>query len=268
MIRHQTTRGTIYEAAAEDVYPTIADGSVSLVICDGPYNMRKAEWDKFKTWDDFRDFYRPHVEAWGRVCAESATVYVWGTDDSLYHLRGMIEAMGWDRRSRVTWDKVATPAQIGWKGARGFLEVTEACDVYVRGDHVFNPSPRAVYTVWRFDLQNGLRSERIWDGPPVREPRRDKSKSVWMTKQSLHPCQKPLSFYRRMIRASSRPGDTVLEPFGGTCRAAVAVEQMDEPRRYVCIERNGDGKDYLGPVVEQVEDAIRSRESSLFAGTP
>jgi DNA modification methylase len=75
--------------------------------------------------------------------------------------------------------------------------------------------------------------------------------------KSLHPCQKPLAFYERMIRASTPPPTPdgrsafVLEPFGGTCRAAVWCEQApaDQRRRYLCVEPDLDGRGYVPAVL-------------------
>ena len=41
--------------------------------------------------------------------------------------------------------------------------------------------------------------------------------------------QKPLRLLDLIIRASSDPGDTVWEPFGGLCSAAVAAQLADRP---------------------------------------
>jgi adenine-specific DNA-methyltransferase len=74
---------------------------------------------------------------------------------------------------------------------------------------------------------------------------------------ALHPCQKPLLFAERMIRASTRPGERVLVPFGGTCREAVVCEWLArttpaEARGYDVCELNADGVDYIGPVLAQI----------------
>ena len=74
---------------------------------------------------------------------------------------------------------------------------------------------------------------------------------------ALHPCQKPLHFAERMIRASTRPGERILVPFGGTCREAVVCEWLartepDEARGYDVCELNADGADYIGPVLAQI----------------
>ena len=233
---HDFPRGTVHVAKAEQVYPSIADGSVDLVISDGPYNMRKAEWDCFKSWDDFRAWYRPHVEAWTRACAPDATLYVWGTDDSASELRPLIREYGWTKRVRVTWDKVASPALIGSASATSWLDITEACDVYTRGAPTFTPDC-SLASIWRLQAQGSA-------SPLSREIIREsylrvgKVASSGMLYRPLHVSQKPLDFYRRMILASSAPGATVLEPFGGTLRAKVAIDALpeSEARRYIVIE--------------------------------
>ena len=40
---------------------------------------------------------------------------------------------------------------------------------------------------------------------------------------TAHLNQKPLEFMRRIVRAASNEGDTIWEPFGGLCTAAVAA---------------------------------------------
>lgn len=40
------------------------------------------------------------------------------------------------------------------------------------------------------------------------------------------PTQQPLALYRRIIEASSNPGDLVLDPFAGCATTCVAAEQL------------------------------------------
>ena len=106
---------------------------------------------------------------------------------------------------------------------------------------------RAEYEALRvpFTLPPGITN--VWTHPQVGGAERLKGPDG----KALHPCQKPLAFSDRMIRASTNPGDLVLEPFGGTCRVAVACERMPEPeaRRYVCIEPDQDGREYIAAVL-------------------
>ena len=80
--------------------------------------------------------------------------------------------------------------------------------------------------------------------------------------EALHVSQKPLIFSDRTIRASSNPGDLVLEPFAGTCRVAVACERMEpsEARRYVCVEPDEDGRGYIAAVLPSLRLEFPERD--------
>ena len=354
--RYDLRRGVIHRAYAEAIYPSIEPGSVRLLISDGPYGMSKAAWDKMGV-DGLADWYAPHIEAWGRICAPSASVYLWNTAEGWARLDPVMRAHGWTFRTLVTWEKIDARAGncADVETVRTWPDVTEVCGFYQRneweigtcagsmigeaaGTDERNPgteffiAEREAAQMSRRDLAAYFPSKTgrltgcvanweigynfpTWDvwqrsaaamqeqGPPRERPylvhpavwpggdlrasydhlraeydhlRAEYERArvpftlppgitnVWTAPQvggrerlrgpdgkALHPCQKPLTFADRMIRASSRPGDLVLAPFGGTCRVAVACERMSEPeaRRYICIEPDEDGRDYIVAVL-------------------
>ena len=56
-----------------------------------------------------------------------------------------------------------------------------------------------------------------------------------------YPTQKPLALYERIIRASSNPGDMVLDPFAGCATTCVAAERLE--RQWVGIDLWEETKD-------------------------
>jgi len=56
--------------------------------------------------------------------------------------------------------------------------------------------------------------------------------------EGKHPCEKPIEMSRHVIAASSRPGDIVLDCFGGSCHVADACIQLG--RKYIIIEQNAE----------------------------
>ncbi|MGB4295808.1 MAG: DNA methyltransferase, partial [Smithellaceae bacterium] len=66
----------------------------------------------------------------------------------------------------------------------------------------------------------------VWDFPTVQYY------------EGKHPCEKPIEMHRHVIAASSRPGDVVLDCFGGSCHVADACIQLN--RRYIIIEQNAE----------------------------
>ncbi len=61
------------------------------------------------------------------------------------------------------------------------------------------------------------------------------------------PTQKPLELYERIIKASSNPGDLVLDPFAGCATTAVAAERLalaenQGARRWIAIDVNAEAE--------------------------
>lgn len=56
------------------------------------------------------------------------------------------------------------------------------------------------------------------------------------TKNELHPTQKPVDLIQHMMEKFSDPGQTILDPFGGSGTTAIAAIQSG--RRWICIERD------------------------------
>ena len=51
-----------------------------------------------------------------------------------------------------------------------------------------------------------------------------------------YPTQKPVRLLERIVAASSRPGDLVLDPFAGTGTTGVAAARLG--RRWLLVDRN------------------------------
>ena len=56
------------------------------------------------------------------------------------------------------------------------------------------------------------------------------------TKSELHPTMKPVGLVERMIRWSSRPGDIVMDVFGGSGSTLIACEKTDRRARLVELD--------------------------------
>ena len=87
----------------------------------------------------------------------------------------------------------------------------------------------------------GQAFDTVWDIKPV-DPK-DKKERLG------YPTQKPLALYERIIKASSNPGDTVLDPFAGCATTPIAAERLG--RQWIGIDI-WDGA--LGIVKQRMED--------------
>jgi len=268
--RSELTGSEVHEADARVVAQTLTEGSVSLSILDGPYGMAKAEWDRVPRGGSLGDLYTGHLDDVGRLSAPSASLYLWNTSGGWAELHGLVLARGWTYAGLIVWHKTGGgPSFISAQKSSKWPEVTEVCGHYQRGSaHHENPS--GLGNVWPLSPIADLGPERLTSG---QTSRRAFGFGSGVAVEPLHPCQKPLPFAERMIRASTRPGDTVWVPFGGTLREMVAAERMargkpGEARRVISCELNADGVDYIGPAVAQAQGlpTQTTGQADLFGG--
>lgn len=259
-----TRRGESYCGDLHDVLPALGKEWAHLIWFDGPYGMNKAEWDRFSNLAALVDWYRRPLALLTEAAAPSASVYLWGTDETEATLRDPMRALGWTYRGRVTWQKTgAHPALIGARNANTWADTTEVAGFYQRGTPYFN-NREGISGIWPLNPTADLQAERLYSeemgvhkvhGTPIR--------------CAAHPCQKPLAFARRAILASSRSGETVLDLCAGTHRIAVACERLpeSEARRHVSIEYDPQWVERVRPLLMSAPEATATEaQPSLFGG--
>lgn len=115
--------------------------------------------------------------------------------------------------------------------------------------------------------------EPIWFGWPEDHDRfhkEDRSESdVWDFDRPVHseehPTMKPIELCAHAIEFSSRPGDTVLDPFGGSGSTLIAAEQTDRKARLVELEPK-----YADVIIERWQEltgknAVRDGDGTTYA---
>lgn len=92
----------------------------------------------------------------------------------------------------------------------------------------------------------------------IHSPNRNNFTDLWIYspvpaghRTRVHNCQKPIQMIADMVTTSSRPGDTVLDPFSGSGTTGVAA--MRTGRRAVLIEQN---EQYCEIAAKQLEQEI------------
>lgn len=143
---------------------------------------------------------------------------IWGLKDR--DLMGLpwrvafaLQADGWILRSRVVWiKKTAMPESVRNRPTNATEEV-----------FLFAKSPTYFYDCQGVREETGANLRNYWRLGPD-------------TSGNGHPAAFPRELVRRCILLSSRVGDTVLDPFGGSGTTGVVAKE--ENRRAVTIELN------------------------------
>jgi len=115
-------------------------------------------------------------------------------------------------RAHYSWRGVWPPANRHWAWTKQRMDEMDAQGLLV---HSSNGIPRLKEYA---NGQKGTRLQDIWtDIDPL---------GAHAQERTGYETQKPLALLDRIITASSRPGDVVLDPFGGSGTTAVAAEAL------------------------------------------
>ena len=216
-------------------------GSVDCVFADPPYNLQlgaglarasgtpvagvQDDWDRFEEAGSYEAFTRAWLSAVKRVLKDNGTIWVIGSYHCIYTIGYVMRELDFWFLNDVHW--VKTNPMPNMRGTR-FQNATETMLwAHKRGARgiTFNHhlmkglnEGRQMRNVWELPICTGAERLRAPDG------------------RKAHPTQKPLALLYRVIAASTRPGDTVLDPFFGTGTTGVAARRLG--RRFIGIERD------------------------------
>lgn len=220
----------------------IPHSSVDLMIVDPPYNMYKkfgSEEFSRQSMAEYEKYTRSWIERALPLLKKTASVYVccdWFSGITI----GAALADYFVLRNRITWQREKGRGALkNWKN--GMEDVWFAS---VGDDYYFDVNAvkqrKKVIAPYRKDgvpkdwqEENGEKfrytfPSNFWDDVTV---------PYWsMSENTPHPTQKPEKLLAKIILASSRPGDLVFDPFGGSGSTAVTAKKLG--RRYLTIEKD------------------------------
>lgn len=241
----------IYHADCLEFLDRVQDRSVNLAVIDPPYNMRKADWDTFASDKDFFDFTYRWIDALIPKLKENGSLYIFNTPFHSAYILHHVVRKGLNFQNWITWDK-----RDGMGGAkRRYSNGQETILFFTKGNnHVFNydairlpyeSTDRIEHAKIKGILKDGKRWFPNPKGKLCREvwhitSERHKNKINGKTPKMPHLTPKPLEMIERIIQASSRKGDLVLDCFVGSGTTAVAAKKLG--RNFLCCDSN---KDYV-----------------------
>jgi modification methylase len=182
-------------------------------------------WDRFSSFEEYDRFTRLWLTAARRVLKDEGALWAIGSYHNVFRVGAALQDLGFWLLNDVIWRK-ANPMP-NFKGTR----FTNAHETLIwaaksKGQKRYTFNYDALKAA-NDDLQ--MRSD--WTLPLCTGEERLKDASG----VKAHPTQKPEALLHRVILASTRPGDVVLDPFFGTGTTGAAAKRLG--RRYIGIER-------------------------------
>src|SRR5580658_8861260 len=190
--------------------------SVDLVFADPPYNLQLQgdlkrpddsrvdavddDWDKFSSFSAYDDFTRAWLLACRRVMKPNATLWVIGSYHNIFRVGAIVQDLGFWILNDVIWRKSNPMPNFRGRRFTNAHETLIWCATSQNAKYTFN------YETMKA-LNEDLQMRSDWVIPLCGGPERLK-----LDGRKAHPTQKPEALLHRVLMASTRPGDTVLDP--------------------------------------------------------
>ena len=213
----------------------VEDNSIDAIFADPPYFLSnggisvqsgkqvcvdKGEWDKGGTPEYIYDFNRRWLELCRPKLKENGTIWISGTHHNIHVVMRCLQELGYKVLNTITWQKTDPPPNLSCKYFNFSTELIIWARKHVQKTHKFN------YETMK-QLNGGTQMTDVWRIPAV---------SRWEKEQGKHPTQKPLRLLYRIILACTHEGDTILDPFAGSCTTGIAANLLG--RKFIGIDQS------------------------------
>lgn len=256
---------TLVEGDARSMLPSVATGTIDLVIADPPYNLSKNYGNNIdrRGFEEYLEFSKAWLAEAYRILKPTGTIYVFMGFRFVSYLYEILERdLKMHFNSWICWHYTQ-----GMGKKRGFSPRHDDILMFTKShEFVFNLDGVRVPQKYFRDRNNmrGANPGDVWQFSHVHYCNENRQE---------HPTQKPEGLIERMVLASSNEGDTVLDPFLGSGTTARVCQQLD--RRCQGIEINPAyvkmcqqrlrqpflGFDSLDPRMERVPYDLRKPET-------
>jgi site-specific DNA-methyltransferase (adenine-specific) len=217
---------------------SLSSESVDLVFADPPYNIKKAEWDSFESQEAYVRWSLQWIEQVARVLKPTGTLYICGFSEILADLRLPASRffkgckwLVWHYKNKANlgsdWGR-SHESILHFRKSKEFTFNTDNVRIPY-GEHTlkYPEHPQAETSQYGKGTKS---TAKTW----LPHPRGAKPRDVLeipttcngMHEKTPHPTQKPEELLRKLVLASSNPGDLVIDPFLGSGTTAVVAEQL------------------------------------------
>jgi modification methylase len=249
----------IYQGDCREMLAALPEHSVDLIFADPPYNLQLQNalyrpnltkvdavddaWDQFDDFAAYDAFTRDWLGACRRVLKDTGTLWVIGSYHNIYRVGSIVQDLGYWILNDVIW--VKKNPMPNFRGVR-FTNAHETLlwckKSKAQKQYTFN-----YHAMKMANDEKQMRSD--WELPLCTGGER-----LTVNGEKLHATQKPEALLYRVILASSRPGDIVLDPFFGTGTTGAVAKKLG--RHFIGIERDS-------AYIEAARDRIEAAPASM-----
>jgi len=230
---------TLFRADSVGIMDSTPPNSIDMIFADPPYflsnggftchagkmvSVNKGAWDKSKGIEETHKFNLEWLKKCQNILTENGTIWVSGTAHVIHSVGFAMQQLGFKILNDIAWYKVNPPPNLSCRYFTHGTETVIWAAKTKKSKHYFN------YQLMR-TMNNNKQMQSLWH---IMAPRRDEK--VF----GKHPTQKPTELLKRIVLASTKKGDIVLDPFSGSGTTGLVVYKYG--RKYIGIDLE---KEYL-----------------------
>jgi len=216
-----------------DILNQARENSVDMIFADPPYflsnggitchagkmvSVNKGKWDKSKGVEENHKFNLEWLKACQRVLKPDGTIWISGTTHIIYSIGFAMQELGYKVLNDIVWYKRNAPPNLSCRYFTHSTEIVLWAAKSAKSRHYFN------YELMK-EMNQGKQMRNVWEiSAPFAEEKRF----------GKHPTQKPVELLTRIILASTKEGDLVLDPFCGSSTTGVSAVLLN--RKYVGVD--------------------------------
>jgi site-specific DNA-methyltransferase (adenine-specific) len=257
----------IYNNDCLEILSNIPENTIDMIFADPPYmlsnngftcqngrmvTVNKGKWDKSNGFEEDSVFNNTWIMACRRVLKPEGTIWISGTYHNIYQCGYLLQKNNFHILNDIVWYKPNASPNLSCR----FFTASHETLLWARKDkkakHTFN------YEAMKngFFPEDKIKKENVQMRSVWSIPSPCKTEKVF----GKHPTQKPISLLNRIILASTKPNDIILDPFNGSGTTGIACLGIGE-RYYIGIEIE---KEYCELSAEKFKIMQKNYEEYLF----
>lgn len=246
----------IFHGDCIDLMEKMPKASIDMIFADAPYNLQLGEktlyrpedqskthgvrdsWDSFSSVKEYDNFTYTWLSKAKQLLKPDGSIWVIGSYHNIFRLGTILQDLGFWILNDIIWIK--NNPMPNFRGTR-FTNAHETLIWAIpnkNSKYTFNYETmkkinheKQMRSDWRFNICLG--EERIKD----------------KNGKTLHSTQKPMNLLRRIILASTKQGDIILDPFFGSGTTGAVAKELN--RKFIGIEKE---TDYILPAYERIKN--------------
>ncbi len=249
-------RNTILMGDCVENMRSIEKESVDCIFADPPYNLQLGgdlhrpnnskvdavddDWDQFGSIKLYDDFTREWMSAARDLLKPDGSMWVIGSYHNIFRLGYILQDMGFWILNDIIWNK--TNPMPNFRGRR----FTNAHETLIWA----GKSEKSKY-YFNYDAMKSMNEDKQmrsdWSLPLCTGGERLKGDDG----KKAHPTQKPEALLHRVLMASTRKGDTILDPFFGTGTTGAVAKKLG--RHFIGCEREEEYAKHAQARIEAID---------------